>query len=259
MRRISRHRSRSYRSRHRRDKPPTSFRTLVRLYRVLVQKYRYRFPTGRQERFRPRAFRYATGKIYFSAEELRRMQAQREAAQVLGDALGEYGYSGIGQRLVTAAKNNQLWDKPGDFLLQRVRQVLERIQRQKKPRALAQTRRIDAPDFRKLYDYWRSREFNPRDAARRARAELFMKRYGYAVVTEPEIESYRSVWGEEPPEGVDFVTVFLFPPDSERWGEYDFDRQLDNTGFIPDRKEDVRDAGVDMMLNALSKPRRLRP
>jgi hypothetical protein len=103
------------------------------------------------------------------------------------------------------------------------------------------------------YDYWRKRGYGTKDALTYARAE----RWGYdndlEVVTTYEEERYEDVYGEKPPKGVDFVTIWIVPAREYSTSEPSFRDALDSIGFVPDRKEDVREAGAEMLAGLMQR------
>ena len=99
------------------------------------------------------------------------------------------------------------------------------------------------PGLRRRYDYFRKQGYPGQRALDYARAELEAEDRGWEVRTQYEQERYEDVYGEKPPKGLDFVVVFLVDSKGE---------QLANLGFVPDRREDIREVGAELAMEALA-------
>jgi hypothetical protein len=64
-----------------------------------------------------------------------------------------------------------------------------------------------------------------------ARAKAWAKKMGYELRTQYEQERYRDVYGDDPPEGVDFVTVALVDPETND--------VLQSVGFVEDDRRSI--------------------
>jgi hypothetical protein len=81
-----------------------------------------------------------------------------------------------------------------------------------------------------------------------ARAEHEAQERGWEVCLQPEDESYRDVYGDDPPEGAEFVCVALLDEDGE-W--------LGSLGFVDANDDDyIRVTGAELALEALSQERK---
>jgi hypothetical protein len=99
------------------------------------------------------------------------------------------------------------------------------------------------------YDYWRKHSFKAETAIALARAEAWGRSLSLQVLTSPEEERYEDVYGEKPPKGVEFVTVWIIP---EGGGMRD---AFDNTGMVEDSNESIREAGANMLLGLMQQGR----
>lgn len=77
----------------------------------------------------------------------------------------------------------------------------------------------------RAYRFFRAHELGARYAIRLARAELRAEDMGLTVTAEPEVESYRDVYGEDPPKGIEFYCLMVRAPDGD---------VLASLGFVDD-------------------------
>ena len=72
-----------------------------------------------------------------------------------------------------------------------------------------------SPEFLRRFRYFRAGGATFKGAIYCARVEIRAEGAGLTVSYEPEIESYKSVYGEDPPEGAEFCTLIVRHPDDE--------------------------------------------
>ena len=83
----------------------------------------------------------------------------------------------------------------------------------------------------RAYRFFRAHELSARCAIRLARAELRAEGMGLTVTAEPEVESYRRVYGEDPPKGVEFYCLMVRAPDGDVLASLGFVDDYDRAGW----------------------------
>ena len=105
------------------------------------------------------------------------------------------------------------------------------------------SRDVLSPSLRRKYDYFRKQGYPGQQALTYAKAESEVEKRGWEIRTEYEQESYEDVYGEKPPKGMEFVTVAIVDKKGHWLGH--------SMGFIPNRRDDIREAAADISVEAL--------